>query len=154
MHSALFNVLAGRMVGRFMQLYGFVTITSGLHCMPFNIHLFQGSGHDVNFGNPVHRSGSVCLNSFSRKISGAIAWRKCSGKHRNRNCFLFEIFSMQMGVSARRSREAVDKSTDRRAETCPQATPQGALGGSLSPFCLPLLRSSTCLTPMCIRLLP
>jgi hypothetical protein len=52
--------------------------------------------------------------------------------------FLHRIFSSQMGVQARRSREAVGKSTDRRAETCPQTTPQGAPRGRLS-LCSSLL---------------
>lgn len=47
------------------------------------------------------RSGSVCLNSFSRKISGAIAGWKCSGKHSNRNRFsLRNFFFADGGVSA------------------------------------------------------
>ena len=47
------------------------------------------------------RSGPVCLNSFSRKISGAIAGWMCSGKHGNPNRFSLRIFFFaDGGVSA------------------------------------------------------
>ena len=48
-----------------------------------------------------NRSGSVCLNSFSRKISGAIAGWLCSGKHSNRKRLsLRNFFFADGGVSA------------------------------------------------------
>ena len=46
-------------------------------------------------------NGSVCLNSFSRKISGAIAWWMCSGKHSNRKLIsLWSFFFADGGFSA------------------------------------------------------
>jgi len=71
-------------------------------------HVFVGVSdfeRALAFLNPLMkclgRSGSVCLNSFSRKISGAIAGWMCSGRHGNRNRFSLRNFLYaDGGVSA------------------------------------------------------
>ena len=101
----------GVIIGAGFSLSGVVLInknnTTRLETQLANERIMKRAEREFNLKRDIYlecaevRSGPVCLNSFSRKISGAIAGWMCSGKHGNPNRFSLRIFFFaDGGVSA------------------------------------------------------